>query len=265
MKSSVLPFAIPAKLPADLARVRDYWESLKRGENNMPFWDDVKLSSLPDLSDRLMLVDAFEKPKRFRLNAVGEKIRKRCCDDLPGKFVDEIAPKAPFDFLTAQASATIEAKAPTFFVGQASTESGEHRVTPVCCFRCGATAISGCCLGRSKIWRDASTVPPDAISVNRFLKVRPLFSCWRYILKVLFTVFATTLGCLILAATLANAQNHYSAAEQSFAQAPRTPEAPRCKMLRTYGACKECAENRGFGPEQYNRPDQCGLKPGRFR
>jgi hypothetical protein len=126
MKSSALPFAIPAKLPLDLGRVGDYWESLKRGENSMPFWDDVKLSSLPDLSDRLMLVDAFEKPQRFRLNAVGEKIRKRYGDDLLGKFVDEIAPKAPFEFLTAQASVTIEAKAPTFFAGQASTESGGH-------------------------------------------------------------------------------------------------------------------------------------------
>jgi hypothetical protein len=126
MKSPALPFAVPAKLPPDLAGVREYWESLKRGENNMPFWDDMKLASLSGLSDRLMLVDAFEKPQRFRFNAIGEKIRKRYGDDLPGKFVDEIVPKAPFNFLTAQASVAIEAKTPTFFAGQASTESGEH-------------------------------------------------------------------------------------------------------------------------------------------
>jgi hypothetical protein len=126
MKSSALPFAIPAKLPLVLGQVGDYWASLKRGENSMPFWDDVKLSSLPALSDRLMLVDAFEEPQRFRLSTVGEKIRKRYGDDLAGKFVDELVPKAPFDFLTAQASATIEAKAPTFFAGQSSTESGGH-------------------------------------------------------------------------------------------------------------------------------------------
>src|SRR5450631_2832921 len=68
-------FALPAKLPPGLGRVRDYWESLKRGEASMPFWDDVKLSSLPDLSDRLLLVDAFENPPRFRLNSVGAQIR----------------------------------------------------------------------------------------------------------------------------------------------------------------------------------------------
>jgi len=126
MSSIVLPFAIPAKLPADLGRVRDYWTSLMRGENSMPFWDDVKLSSLPDLSERMMLVDAFEKPQRFRLNTVGAQIRKRCGDDLAGRFVDEVGPKAPFEFFTAQASATIEAKAPTYFVAAAATASKQH-------------------------------------------------------------------------------------------------------------------------------------------
>jgi hypothetical protein len=124
MKSIPLPFAIPEKLPLGLRRVLDYWESLKRGENSMPFWDDVKLTSLPDLSDRLMLVDAFETPQRFRLNSVGERIRKRYGADLADKFVDEIVPNAPFEFLAAQASAAIEAKVPTFFAGETGT--GPH-------------------------------------------------------------------------------------------------------------------------------------------
>jgi hypothetical protein len=126
MNSIPLPFAIPAKLPLDLGRVRDYWKSLKRGESSMPFWDDVKLSSLPDLSDRLMLIDAFENPQRFRLNSVGEQIRKRYGADLADKFVDEIGAKVPFEFLTAQASATIEAKTPTFFASAAGTASGRR-------------------------------------------------------------------------------------------------------------------------------------------
>ena len=57
---------------------------------------------------------------------VGARISKRYGDDLAGKFVDEIGPNAPFEFLTAQASATIEARAPTFFAGQGGTESGGH-------------------------------------------------------------------------------------------------------------------------------------------
>ena len=52
----------------------------------MPFWDDLKLTSLPDLADRLMLVDAFDKPQRFRLNSVGERIRKRYGVDLADKY-----------------------------------------------------------------------------------------------------------------------------------------------------------------------------------
>jgi hypothetical protein len=115
------PFALPAKLPPGLGRVRGYWESLKRGEASMPFWDDVKLSSLPDLSDRLLLVDAFENPQRFRLNSVGAQIRRSYGTDLADKFIDEIAQKGPFALLAAQASATIEAKAPTFYAAPAGS------------------------------------------------------------------------------------------------------------------------------------------------
>jgi len=84
-------------------------------------------------------------------------------------------------------------------------------------------------------------------------------------MKAQFTFLAAAWGFLALAAGFANAQNYSPAAEQSFAQAPRVLQVAKCKMLRTYGACRECAENRGFGPDQYNQPDQCGLKPGRFR
>jgi hypothetical protein len=126
MTSSPLRFELPAKLPPGLTRVRDYWESLKRGENDMPFWDDVKLSSLPDLSDCLMLIDAFENPHRFRLNSVAAQIRRSYGADLADKFVDEIAQKGPFEFLAAQASVTVKSKGPTLFTGQAGSGSGHH-------------------------------------------------------------------------------------------------------------------------------------------
>jgi hypothetical protein len=132
MTTASSPFALPAPLSLDLGRVRDYWESLKRGENNMPFWDDVKLSSLPDLADRLMLIDSFECPQRFRFNLVGERIRERYGADLAGEFMDEIDPKTPLEFFSAQASATIEAKLPTFFRGTAPAsgrrQSGYDRI-----------------------------------------------------------------------------------------------------------------------------------------
>ena len=123
MTRSTPPFALPDKLPLDLDRVWVYWKSLKRGENKIPFWDDLKLSSLPDLGDRLMLIDVFERPQRFRFNSVGEKIQQSYGGDLVGKFADEIDPKNPLEFFTAQASVTIEANAPTFFTNTTTSES----------------------------------------------------------------------------------------------------------------------------------------------
>ena len=123
MTRSTPPFALPDKLPLDLDRVWVYWKSLKRGENKIPFWDDLKLSSLPDLGDRLMLIDVFERPQRFRFNSVGEKIQQNYGGDLVGKFADEIDPKNPLEFFTAQASVTIEANVPTFFTNTTTSES----------------------------------------------------------------------------------------------------------------------------------------------
>lgn len=123
MTRATPPFALPAKLPSDLNRVWGYWKSLKRGENKIPFCDDLKLLSLPDLADRLMLIDDFERPQRFRFNSVGKRIQQSYGGDLVGKFADEIDPKNPLEFFIAQASAKIEANAPTFFTDTATSDS----------------------------------------------------------------------------------------------------------------------------------------------
>ena len=109
------PFALPAKLSSDLIRLHHYWNGLKRGENKVPFVDDVNLSVLPQLKNKLMLIDVFEQPQRFRFNTVGGEIRDAYGADITGKFVDEIAAKAPLAFFTAQASATVESAEPTYY------------------------------------------------------------------------------------------------------------------------------------------------------
>jgi hypothetical protein len=109
------PFALPASLSSDLGRVQDYWDKLKRAENQVPFWDDVNLSALPGLEGRLMLIDVFKPPQRFRLNTVGKEIRDWYGADVVGKFADEIDAKGPLAYFTAQASATVEATAPTYY------------------------------------------------------------------------------------------------------------------------------------------------------
>jgi len=112
------PYSLPQKLESDLAQVLTYWEGLKRGEADMPFWDDVSPSALPDLTRRLMLLEVFEKPVRFRFGTVGADLAKRYGKDFIGKFIDEIAPSDPLQYLGSQASATIEKGAPTYFKHQ---------------------------------------------------------------------------------------------------------------------------------------------------
>lgn len=113
MTNSPHPFPLPAKLSPELGQVREYWNGLKRGENKIPFADDVNLSALVGLQGRLVLIDVFDKPQRFRFNIVGDDIRNWYGGDLAGKFVDEIVGRGPLAYVLAQASVTVEAAAPT--------------------------------------------------------------------------------------------------------------------------------------------------------
>lgn len=106
------PYAVPAQLSPDLARVRAYWEGLLRGAATMPFWDDVKPTDLPDLRGRLFLVDVFGPQERFRLDLVGAALG---AEGLAGKFLDETELHRPFEFLNSQCAATVECAAPTYF------------------------------------------------------------------------------------------------------------------------------------------------------
>lgn len=106
------PFGVPVHLSPDLTRVEAYWKGLLRGSAKIPFWDDAKLADLPDLADRLFLVDVFDRPQRFRFDLVGRALSG---DGLAGVFLDEAELGRPFEYLRAQATATVECAAPTFF------------------------------------------------------------------------------------------------------------------------------------------------------
>jgi hypothetical protein len=109
------PYPLPTKLTPELTQVLDYWNGLKRGENKVPFADDVSLSALGGLQGNLVLLDVFDKPLRFRFNIVGAEIRTWYGGDLAGKFLDELDAKGPLAFCLSQASATTEALAPTYY------------------------------------------------------------------------------------------------------------------------------------------------------
>lgn len=106
------PYAPPVRLSPELARVQAYWRGLLRGGAEMPFWDDAKLTDLPDLADRLFLIDVFSPPERYRFATLGKALTG---GDLAGRFLDETQLSSPFAFLRSQAAATVEAAQPTYF------------------------------------------------------------------------------------------------------------------------------------------------------
>jgi len=108
-------YSMPASLEPKLAPVYDYWQALRRGGNDIPFWDDVKLSSLGSSADDALLVDVFESPLRFRLGLAGRSMAARLGPELGGKFLDKLEPQGAFDHLEAQCATTVRSRAPTYF------------------------------------------------------------------------------------------------------------------------------------------------------
>ncbi len=128
MKHSSHPFCLPHTLDTDLARIEAYWRGLLRGVAEMPFADDLDLNALPELREQLLVIEVFAEPERLRFDIVGEAIG---APEIVGRFADEFEPKTPFEFLRAQASATLECAAPTFFKhdeGAAASGRGYSRL-----------------------------------------------------------------------------------------------------------------------------------------
>lgn len=108
-------FALPATLERQLDAVRSYWQSLKRGQADIPFADDVKLSPLGEVRPYALLIDVLEgPPKRFRFAIVGERVSVSYGTQLEGQFVDEIVCSAPLDDLLSQCRTTVLAHGPTY-------------------------------------------------------------------------------------------------------------------------------------------------------
>lgn len=127
MTRSAPPYAMPRTIDPRLKRVLAYWEKLKRAENAMPFWDDVKPSALPDLADSLMLINVFTKPERFRFATIGQRLTKLFGESVSGRFIDDLEAKRPFHYLRSQCSATVESRAPTYYV-HSPRSAGKTRV-----------------------------------------------------------------------------------------------------------------------------------------
>ena len=123
MVAAIQPFRLPKKLPPMLTRVQRAWKDLVRSENEMPFSDDIDPTAFSKVSAHLVMIDVFDGPQRFRFNRIGEKIMRKLGANIDGKFVDEVEIQSPFDYLVAQASATVEGRVPTFYTSSSSRQN----------------------------------------------------------------------------------------------------------------------------------------------
>ncbi len=112
------PFPLPDRLDAQLQPVVILWENLKRGENGMPFGDDLGVSALTKLPGNPFLLGVSPPTGRWRFEFVCDSLRGEAT---AGSFIDEMPPNVNFGYLRAQSSATVEAGEPTLLrLSQAS-------------------------------------------------------------------------------------------------------------------------------------------------
>jgi len=127
MTGDVHGYSLPDELEPDLGRIRGYWNGLKRGANDVPFWDDVKFSLRSRLGRESMLIDVFENPLRFRFDLTGADVTGWYGGAIGNRFLDEIDLHAPFDGLTLQCKATVAGSAPTYYCQTAAGKTdAEH-------------------------------------------------------------------------------------------------------------------------------------------
>ena len=115
MRSQDNPFPLSSQPKEIYDGVLRYWSNLKRGDNEIPFSDDLDPTQLAQWSEQLFLVEVFDMPQRFRFNAVGQLTKQLFGLNIVGKFLADLDVRTPLEFMSAQASATIEAGAPTYF------------------------------------------------------------------------------------------------------------------------------------------------------
>jgi hypothetical protein len=80
-------YSLPTSFEAELVSVYECWRAMRRGDNDIPFWDDVNLSSL---GDDAAPIDVFENPLRFRLGVAGRSMAAQLDPERGGKFLDEL-------------------------------------------------------------------------------------------------------------------------------------------------------------------------------
>jgi hypothetical protein len=126
-KSMDQPFTVPDFVGAQFAVLRGYWNSLRRGNADMPFADDFSLAALGKMSANCTLLHVFQNPQRFRFDLAGAHVAQAYGTELENRFVDEVSPRAPLDCLAAQCATTVESAAPTLYNHPRTAASADYR------------------------------------------------------------------------------------------------------------------------------------------
>lgn len=100
---------------ADLVRAQNHWQRLMRGENSVPFADDINLAALSVFKHSTVLLQVFYEPTRFRVEIAGRRVEDQCDDPIAGKFLDEIRLRPPLDALPAQCRRAIDTRSPSYW------------------------------------------------------------------------------------------------------------------------------------------------------
>ncbi len=84
------------------------------------------MSALPELSGKLIMIEASEKPVRFRFASglAGKEVKREYAGDLDSRFLDEIDVRHPLQFLQSQCSATVESGELTYYRHGVATGRG---------------------------------------------------------------------------------------------------------------------------------------------
>jgi hypothetical protein len=123
------PFELPDHIETRLQAVLAFWQGLKRGQNDMPFSDDLRLPDLLELPGRLFLLAVFAPPERFRIEFSNAAMLGPA---VTGKFLDELPSSTELAFLRAQGSVTLEAAAPTLLrLTESSGDSFSRLLLPM--------------------------------------------------------------------------------------------------------------------------------------
>lgn len=115
MTTLTTPYAITGPISPRLDAVLSYWQDLRRGRAEMPFWDDIDLKAVRGLCREIVLLDVLSAPERFRLAIAELAMDADYRERIPGRFIDEVDLPPGLDLLRSQASATVECGRPTIY------------------------------------------------------------------------------------------------------------------------------------------------------